>query len=354
MKKNYALLIALLISFLGFSQDFVLNFEDSNSLANLPNGVVSINPTEPIAKVIDKVQNPVSPFVLENIVQLDNTIIDDNGNKVLSMDYHGYLSFSETALGTDSFTIGGYYDPSGNTAQWTGFITIAGYVDGFTNTNGDAVPWQRYQLSQQYANGAMNGFNIQGFLATNGFPTLTAGLKHFILVFDHTTGLFKFYTDGVLIGESSNNAKSVTGWENRTLYLGYKGGTINQTDGSLPPAFANGATKDVRTILDDIFVFKRVITDEEASAMYNDSSLAVNQVTLENFNAFPNPILDVLTFSSEKINSVIIYNILGAKVATPKVNHKTIDMSSLSRGVYLIKCQNKEGENIGIIKAIKK
>lgn len=79
---------------------------------------------------------------------------------------------------------------------------------------------------------------------------------------------------------------------------------------------------------------------------------AVNSVTNESFDAYPNPVVDVLSFSTDDIYSVDIYNTIGAKVAS-KSAVNGVDMSNLSQGVYYVKCKNEEGVAISTIKVVK-
>lgn len=345
MKKKYLLLSLLCISSLGFSQDFKIDFEGVDPLNNLPAGVTHVHASGDIVVVNSQDPNK-GDNNLVNISQVNSEVIVDannSENKVLLMDYQGYLALDETALGTESFTVGGYYDPTDNTGQFTGFMTIAG-------NNGTS--WNRYQLIQKYANGTMDGFAFTTN-AVNGFPVLTSALDHFIISFDHLTGLFKLYKNGALVATSANDTKSVAGWTGRKLYLGYKGGTIG-TDGVLPPAYdGNGRCKDTRTKLDDITVFKRTITDAEALTLYTEGSLAINQLTNEYFNAYPNPVVDYLNFSTNDVYSVEIYNTLGAKISTQKVANG-VNMTQFIQGVYIVKCKDKSEAVISTIRVVKK
>lgn len=62
------------------------------------------------------------------------------------------------------------------------------------------------------------------------------------------------------------------------------------------------------------------------------------------FSLFPNPVKNELNINSkEKINSIEIYNVLGKKVLTSKNVSKNIDISSLSKSVYLVKVFTDKG-----------
>lgn len=84
----------------------------------------------------------------------------------------------------------------------------------------------------------------------------------------------------------------------------------------------------------------------------NIGTLAVSDVNKVSFKYYPNPVKDILTLSSsEKVNSISIYNVAGQLLKTNN-NSNTIDMSALSAGIYLIK--TNIGAESKIFKVIKK
>ena len=80
--------------------------------------------------------------------------------------------------------------------------------------------------------------------------------------------------------------------------------------------------------------------------------LGVNENTLSDFSVFPNPIKDVLNIQSETaITEIEIYNQLGQMVLS-STNQNTIDISSVSSGIYFIKIKDVNGI-IGTKKVVK-
>jgi hypothetical protein len=68
--------------------------------------------------------------------------------------------------------------------------------------------------------------------------------------------------------------------------------------------------------------------------------LNTNENSFENFKFYPNPTNEVLNLSSKNtIENVAIYSILGQKVLeiSPNLNNTTINVASLSTGVYVLK-----------------
>jgi hypothetical protein len=54
----------------------------------------------------------------------------------------------------------------------------------------------------------------------------------------------------------------------------------------------------------------------------------------ENYSIYPNPVVDILTFSSADITTIEIYNMIGALIARRNTNK--IDMSDLHSGIYFV------------------
>lgn len=73
---------------------------------------------------------------------------------------------------------------------------------------------------------------------------------------------------------------------------------------------------------------------------FEGNTLSTPESSLEGFKFYPNPTHNVLNLSAKNtIDHVSIYSILGQKVleTTPNQNKTTIDVASLSNGVYLLK-----------------
>lgn len=337
MKKIYFTIALLVIGLTGFAQapEFVIDFESGWSF---PSGVTAVDaPTTGTIQIKDIVTN-----VNTDVSQVVNEVITEGATgDVYSMDYQGHLIFDETAIGTSSFSIAFNYDGYGNKAQWCGFISLAG---------NDGGTWKRYALAHQYANGQMNGLGMsQGGL----FDCRTHAYNHAILTFDNTTGLYQLYKDGTLVATSGDNSKSIATFTSRKLYLGYKGGTI-AGDGTLPPAYTgDGTAADQQARVDNVVVYQRVISGAEAATLAANPTLGVNSELVQaSFSAYPNPVKNRLQFSSNNVHSVDIYNLLGAKISSQTVENG-VDVSNLSKGVYLVKCQDISGQGITVIKVIK-
>jgi hypothetical protein len=86
-----------------------------------------------------------------------------------------------------------------------------------------------------------------------------------------------------------------------------------------------------------------VLADEDCTASVTDPSLL-------NFSIYPNPAKDRLYIDSDNVNNIIVYNLFGKEII--KINNQnTINVSSLSKGVYFIKVS--DGINASTKKFIK-
>lgn len=82
------------------------------------------------------------------------------------------------------------------------------------------------------------------------------------------------------------------------------------------------------------------VTKAGWSATVSCAVLAVDNANAGKFSYYPNPTSGILNISaSGKIENVEVYNMVGQKVMTfaPKSNRSEINMSSLPKGVYLVK-----------------
>ncbi|WP_418638220.1 T9SS type A sorting domain-containing protein [Winogradskyella sp.] len=74
----------------------------------------------------------------------------------------------------------------------------------------------------------------------------------------------------------------------------------------------------------------------------DDQFLSIGEeVSLETLNVYPNPTSDVLNIkSSQDVDNVTVFNLLGQNVANftkNEINNSSIDLSELSKGLYLVK-----------------
>jgi hypothetical protein len=78
-----------------------------------------------------------------------------------------------------------------------------------------------------------------------------------------------------------------------------------------------------------------------------DVLLGTGDISENNFTIYPNPLSDILNIQSkEEIKSVSIFNLIGQKVLSfnKNKNFNSFDVSSLSKGAYIINIEAKSGK----------
>ena len=84
-----------------------------------------------------------------------------------------------------------------------------------------------------------------------------------------------------------------------------------------------------------------------------DPTLGVDSFNTNTISVFPNPVNDILTVKSKSnINKVEVYSVLGKKVLSNNLSSNTLNMESLSKGVYIVKLY-QDNQAIGVKKIVK-
>jgi hypothetical protein len=96
------------------------------------------------------------------------------------------------------------------------------------------------------------------------------------------------------------------------------------------------------------FMVNKVLMTGRMNAQGSGVGIFSESKLLKKLNAFPNPTSGTVTLklSGESDKNVEVYNLLGEKVMslTLQSTNNTIDLSSLSNGIYTIKVNSKEGD----------
>lgn len=91
--------------------------------------------------------------------------------------------------------------------------------------------------------------------------------------------------------------------------------------------------------------------DNAGTITFKGPSSGVKSIAAASMNVYPNPVIDQLTINA-KFNKVVISNLVGQQVKTIETSNKTINVSSLSKGVYVVKAFNN-GKQVGTAKITK-
>ncbi|WP_084466346.1 T9SS type A sorting domain-containing protein [Kaistella palustris] len=95
------------------------------------------------------------------------------------------------------------------------------------------------------------------------------------------------------------------------------------------------------------------VSGHHGSTVYNDvwvvkltaEGLATDETNITKINIYPNPVKDILNFSEEVLN-VKITDVSGKTVKQISAKGKSIDISGLTKGVYIISATTKAGETV--------
>ena len=73
--------------------------------------------------------------------------------------------------------------------------------------------------------------------------------------------------------------------------------------------------------------------------------LSTSEVAIAKIQVYPNPVSDRIFIKSEgPVDSVKMYNILGKEISVNRFDNLTVDVSSLSSGLYLLKLKSSTSE----------
>ncbi|MGQ1784492.1 LamG-like jellyroll fold domain-containing protein [Saccharicrinis sp. GN24d3] len=333
MKKIFTLLLASFAYVAIQAQDaqVYLTFENDEIIPEGVTGVTNVNGSGDV--------------VIKNdgtYAQSDNTIIDDGGENVLFMDYHGYLKFDNTIFNKDAFTIIADYKWYGNNIWWLGLHTIIGY-DAEAETPG----YVSKQLQIKQPAGNVDGWGV----STSALFTKDT-YHHFALTYD--MGIIKLYIDGV---EAANNTdQTLHSLQNPELYFGIKMNVDGATGEVSPSLDGSSNCKSVKANADNVGLFNRALTAQEVAAIANKTSVPtdVEEVNNNTVKLYPNPCTDVLHIASSEVVSVEVYNMAGSKLLAVRDVNGVVDMTAIVTGVYMVKMLNKQGEVIAVSKVVRK
>jgi hypothetical protein len=189
--------------------------------------------------------------------------------------------------------------------------------DGFVFANNNT------QLYFYHGDGA-------NFYFTNDLPVLNEWSNLVVSYnYDETTSensYCKFYINGLLRGETQTSQE--LGDAAANILIGkYTTNSYDRLDGKI----------------DDIGIWNRALTQEEITTLYESEVLSTNIATNEsNINIYPNPANDQITVDFGNLNNVEdwnikIINILGQEVLSQPMNTDKINVSELSKGVYIVR-----------------
>lgn len=243
-----------------------------------------------------------------------------------SKTYNGYVNAFNTA--DDSYAFGFSYDVANlkttvnastitlqpNFAIWTAENTNASWFDNPTTPN-KYIEASSYVENNGLADSDLTfSANIDSYTIDAGYTVVA-----FIKALDPNNGY------ATVVNKSVTLTSSMTSFSVSALAAELQAGFIIQYGFSVKGALGNPSN--------EASLGSVVLSSNAAVA-------SVERNSLLNISMYPNPTNNYLNISSDNIISkVSIYNILGKQVKNIQINEKSknIDVSNLSKGVYMIK-----------------
>lgn len=240
-------------SFLSLAQHYVpltgdsieatayFTFDDVESLQKLPQGITN---TDGLREV----------FVNDEYkAARPNAIVDDNGKSALFLDYEGYLSFDESIINKDNFTLCFDYKWTGSTYWWVGIMSFIGYDDAQGK-----YAWTYFKRDSPTS---LVGFGIDD----NINEVSQDKWYHITLAYD--AGIMSMYLDGTLVGKSPSNQAFHT-YSDLQVHLG---ATLiaDPADGTTSLHLdANGRTKNTQMYIDNLAIFDHSVPAAQVAEIY--------------------------------------------------------------------------------------
>lgn len=269
---------------------------------------------------------------------------DRFGNPDKAMFFDGindYINFGDLAnyqFGSNSFTIALWIyagmDQSGQGIP----IGKRGFTGGDKaymfgwGSNGPGTTTGELMLYYRDDNGAVGYSDFQTMIIGGNL------WKHITMVFDRNTDGLYFYVDGLI-----QNIRDISGLSTFNA-TGSTGGELMAGRSSEGSQYYSGG-------VDDIYVFRRALTPNDISALYNaaDPVANIQENELSALRVFPNPVQNTLNVSAHLASSVVITSANGTFSETIALgDESSIDVSALSPGIYFIR--TTEGQTSKFIK----
>ncbi len=157
-----------------------------------------------------------------------------------------------------------------------------------------------------------------------GTPTLNMW-HHGAFTWDGLTA--KIYLDGKKVNEASDGKHTLNKFPNTPLYIG-----------------SRKNADYFKGMLDDIYVYKRALSETEIKALYDTKTEDVSNEISEksDFTIIPNPAADRINIITRNLadGRITIFENLGNTVLKAESSALELDISSLASGVYFLRYQS--------------
>lgn len=354
MKQLYALLFLTLFSFCAFSQQAYYNGIDFNNLSGsdlkdaLATRIISTH-TNPLDYIWDACQNTdLDPINNSNVLLIygwedgtDGDITNDlyrgvNNNGGSVGDWNREHTFPNSLADPD-------LDDTGRN------MTPYSYAH---NLRASDVQRNENRGNKKFAEGTGNSKTVNG--GTDWYPGDewkgdVARVVMYMYLRYGTQCLPSFVTVGNTNAIDANMIDLLLKWNEEDKVSTYEDNRNNYHESGATYAQGNR-----NPFIDQPYLANMIwgIPAGQTAAEDRWNLLSTNDYNLSSVKIYPNPIKDnYLNVKTNTALSIEIYNVLGTNVLTSKVDsyNKTINVSNLSKGVYLVKLSS---ENSSVTKKL--
>jgi hypothetical protein len=81
----------------------------------------------------------------------------------------------------------------------------------------------------------------------------------------------------------------------------------------------------------------------------SDATLSLEDVIVSDFKVYPNPAKDFISIEStdqDQISTVQVFDVLGKEVMNTRIQNNRLNVSNLSKGMYILKINSVNGNGI--------
>lgn len=299
-------------------------------------------------KVLDKIGVFTNKLLFYLPLEENGNDESGNGNNATIGSAVTYANGKYGKGGVFSYTEGSYFTSVNNVFEYSAetAYTIAFWlkVSDYT-TRGDILqPTNGRTLL--YSNGSDLSFRSshqKKSISFNVDNNEKDDWLHIALVIDQREGQrqHKFYVNGQQRGSIAENYEFETDKPQSFGKLIF--GSFSATQ----------IVRNFTVMLDEVYMFDDVLSETEINEVMNienlqdylnSLSISENKLEFNNINLFPNPASQMLTIVGAEILNAKVYDLSGRMIKTFTVNNSTLDVSSLSDGVYIMQMKDVDGK----------
>ncbi len=281
---------------------------------------------------------------------------DVNGNHNLSYTWEQFDLQNNTTVPNATKTSGvnfRSYPPTDSPTRY--FPTMASILQGLSYTAATA-------LNVEYLPNVARTLNFRLTVRDNQTGAGANSSDDMKVTVNAASGPFKVTVPNTSVTYMGGSSQTVT-WNvasttaspvscvNVDLFISTNGGTTWSTllentpnDGSEAVTIPNIATTTARIMVKARGNIFFDVSDANFTITYNN--MAVSDVSKNTVQIYPNPAKDILNISNLKSSATYtIHNTVGDIIAKGSVENEKVNVAKLTKGVYLITFENKEGKS---------